>query len=229
VVMWIVGYAVIYGVMTLFRESLPAQMADASARRVQVCNRVATFVHAVVSALWCARVLLGGPYFNVENTRDQLGVLSFSTSYFLFDFLWMLVFDFSFMFAWHHFAAVVIQAMFLFTGVGGYYGALGLGLGELTNPVQVIFLGAKDFGYRQTYLLLTPFFTYLFLFVRLLVIPPVALYSVIRASNTPELSRTWVLGFGFVMFALVIGSWVWCWSLWKGYRKLIEKGAWNEK
>jgi hypothetical protein len=87
------------------RKTLPAPMAGTHERRIQLCNRVTTFVHAVVSALWCARVLFRGPYFNVENTPEQTALLMFSTAYFVYDFLWVLVFDFSYMFTLHHFAA----------------------------------------------------------------------------------------------------------------------------
>ena len=126
--------------------------------------------------------------------------------------------------------SIVIQAMFLFTGVGGYYGALGLGLvscwrvpaktaltifwqGELTNPLQVFFLAAKDFGYRETYLFLTPIFTYMFLFVRLLVIPPVSLYSVYRASYTREVSFALLLSLCVCIMSYDCNTFVCCFAV----------------
>jgi hypothetical protein len=44
-----------------------------------------------------------------------------------------------------------------------------------------------------------------------------------------QYSRLWVAWFAFVMFALAVGSWIWCWALWKGYQKLLRNGAFNKK
>jgi hypothetical protein len=75
-------------------------------------------------------------------------LLDVSLGYFFADLLYMLIFDPSIVFLLHHIGGITLELLIAASGVGGWYGILGLYLGEITNPIQTVWSGAKYYGYR---------------------------------------------------------------------------------
>lgn len=192
--------------------------------RLKFAFRAMSMLHATAGTLVSAYSLYNdGASGQVRNTVLQDRLARFSQSYFCLDLLYTLLCDYNITFALHHVVGILINALVLYSGVGGYYLVTGIFLGEVTNPMQIVWMLARDHGFSKTHAFLSPIFTYFFLLARLVFVPIGVSYIIWHSLHQPHLSAGFVLSLSSLMLALTIGSWLWCWSLWRGYRKFIRE------
>lgn len=217
-----------YAVFHRYRKK-HAVLADAERRRA-LAGKTLSMTHALGAVAVSSYLLWRGPHWNIVSTVPQMALSRFSLGYFACDTLYMLLFDRDPLFLLHHAAGIGLNALNVFSGFGGYYVTLGLFLGELSNPLQIVWTAAREYRYKRAYIKMTPYFTYFFLGLRVGVIPVTAGYTIWHAlckQQTMPLVQS--LAMSSLMSGVVVGGWAWCYSLWRGYQRFCAAQAATKK
>ena len=204
-------------------ETMISQMTFRRSVRVSLASHITSMAHALTVIMLAGYALWTGPHWNDVNTSYQSQVTMWSLGYFLFDTIYLLTYEFSWEFLFHHLISAGFWSSCYYLNRGGYYGMLGLLVGEITNPVQIIWSFARRNNLTKLYNALSPIFTKYFIVVRCIAIPIVTLmmnYHMWHSSTAPIGWRiTWIIA----CWVMNCVSWWWCYILWRGYQKFLKR------
>jgi hypothetical protein len=193
--------------------------------RLSFASQITSMAHAVSVLGLSAYALWTEPHWTDINTPLQNKIAMWSLGYFLFDTLNILYRDFSWEFLFHHGCSSGFWLSCYHLNRGGYYGMIAGLVGEITNPVQIVWSFARKNRLTKLYNLMSPIFTVYFISVRCLVIPVMTAmmnYHMWYHSTAPVPWRYFWIG---TSWAMNVGSWIWCYMLWNGYRKFRQREA----
>lgn len=188
-----------------------------------LASRCTSMLHACGTLCMCSYILLTEPHWTLLNSPLQTLLAQTSLSYFIYDTLYMSLFEPDILFFLHHLGGAALSGMVAYTGLGGYYWVLGILLGEISNPLQLTWEVSRRTGRKDLYKKLTPYYTYTFLTLRVGVIPLFIPILIKHASKQENLSVTYKMCLYTLMIGLTVGSWPWCWALWNGYKRFLKK------
>lgn len=199
-------------------------------RRVEFANRCVAMTHAlgcIALSAHALRTMLSVPAAAAAtalNTPEQQRIVIFSIGYFLLDFAYLVAFDPNLMFLAHHVCALAFWSAVLRDERFGAYIAVGALLGELTNPLQLVWQYAKKYRMERLHRPLARPFTYLFIAVRCVAFPFVAVFllnDVFFGQSAASSTRT-KLTLCTAIVVLVGGGFVWSSRLWRGHRRSLR-------
>lgn len=180
-----------------------------SATARKIANRFVSAIHAFAMTVFCA-YYLATENWTLENSTNHIDLIQSSMAYFIADSVYMFIYHPSVIFLVHHLVAFSVQAMILVTGIGSCYGLLGLFLGEITNPLQIAWLTARDNKRRfpRLYTLLTKIYIYAFMFIRCFLVPLSVVWTLydLSKNNAPPM---FTLFLGVCMISITFASFIW--------------------
>lgn len=137
-----------------------------------------------------------------------------------------------------------MESLFVFGGVGGFYGSLGLligalsdvqsnphhrltssnGTGEFTNPIQISFYVCEDLGLERWRHSLRPLLLYSFAFARLVLTPITILTTTLHAleQSRDVVPLWWIVVYLSALCALVVGSAAFSRALWREQQAFLK-------
>lgn len=210
-------------------ETIISQITLKRDVRISFASQIMSMSHAVSVIGLSAYALWTEPHWNDVNTSLQNKIAMWSLGYFVFDTLNVMIRDFSWEFLFHHVCSIGYWLSCYYLNRGGYYGMLAGFVGEITNPVQIIWTFAKKNQLTKLYNFLSPIFTFYFITIRCLVIPVLTVimnYHMWYHSTAPVY---WKCGWITSSWLMNFGSWMWCYMLWNGYMKFKKREQEKEK
>ncbi|KAJ7570982.1 hypothetical protein O6H91_01G143300 [Diphasiastrum complanatum] len=200
-------------------------------KRFEAASCFLSIVHAPAATILATYDLVTTAWeLDAANTTFQNRVMEFSLAYFLGDLVhFLFAAPDDYLFILHHAAtSTYIMSCRYYTLHGAKSVMALLAAGEVTSPIQNVWAlcrMARDSSpiARQIYIFLSPIFTVVFTFFRLLV-GPFIIYKIsefyIQGTATTVipgwLSFCWMLKSSIAIF----GSFVWVYKLWKGLVRL---------
>lgn len=170
--------------------------------RLLISSRTCTMGHALSSLYLSSRVLFGtDPMWTINNTPAQNHMLANSIGYFIYDFIYINSCEFSWIFNAHHLITLTCIGTQYYFNITGYQGAQLIFLGEITNPIQIIWDVTRIHRSNSAicqyiYDELTPLHVYFFLLIRGLVLPVASLYHNYIWITSPidqRLAKLWLI------------------------------------
>ena len=204
-------------------ETMISQMTFRRHTRLNLASHLTSMAHAVSVIGLTAYGLWHGPHWNDVNTLYQNQVAMWSLGYFLFDTFYLFMHEFTREFFCHHAIIGGFLASCYHLNQGAYYALLGLLVGEITNPVQLIWSFARKNKLTKLYNALSPIFTIYFVSVRCVVIPIVTAAMNYHLFYNSSVELQWKLVWMALGWGMNLVSWWWCYMLWLGYKKYFLK------
>lgn len=160
------------------------------------------------------------------NTPAQIELACGSLAYFSVDLCYLLLCEPSVTYAVHHALSIGFLLASLRTNRYGSYVALGLLLGEATNPLHILWSAAREYRLNNAQARLSPVFTYAFVGARCVAIPLACAHLVRQLSSAgPRVSFGERALVGGLACAFVAGGVHWAHRLWRGYCRFQHKPA----
>lgn len=216
--------------LNLYQDTQPALAA----------SRVVAIIHSTIIAYWCFQEYGSASYpFDARDvwklldaplTPRHLNMVCFSLGYFLYDFVYMIVYERDFAFLLHHVSALSIFGAVYWKERGAVILLVGLSWGEVTNPLQSSWWLARTANKAgRLNAIIAPLFTAVFLFVRFTALPYYVLsaaYALLAQPYGPmQVSLAVRANWAFFFAAFTVGGWFWCVSLIRGCFKKRKTGV----
>lgn len=205
--------------------------------RAKTASLIGTCACSLVHGLFCilvgVEVLFLGRFIHDKkldhiNSLLETYMMQFSLSYLLFDTIFSISDP---LFLVHHFLSVSYLVAVLKLGVGGVSTVFVFFIGEVTSPVFNSFTVLNEIRreYRypwavKLFNVVSPIFTFSFIFVRTFVcVPLVGWYAHRLLSDSHAIPMAVRVGMLALVVAGMAGSQVWSWKLYKGWLRARKK------
>ena len=193
--LWVIQYYIL--------RELVVPLVSNTTNRCRLASQITSLVHASVTTLSSA-IILATPYNII--TPSQLLVLS--SSYFVYDILYMVCYSPSRLFIIHHLATLAIWNLCLVYQCGEILILFSILIGEYTNVIRIPWRIAKESGSTELASQLEQLFKYNFLLARCVFAPIHILCHLPTIANLPMplVGRLSILVSGGI---LITGSLMW--------------------
>lgn len=191
-----------------------------------VANRIIAMTHALGSMALSIRAI--SDWWNLSpdhiiNTPAENLMMAFSLGYFLLDTAYLLFWENDPVFLIHHGIAIGFWTSNLWVNKAGYHPVHMLLLGEITNPIQIIWDFSRKYKIKGLFRALSPIYTYFFIFARCFMMPPLTILHFRRIWGLSEIELKWKILWSILAGAINLAGFYWSMLIWKGYRKKIKK------
>lgn len=173
---------------------------------------------------------------DLPNTPMQSLILEFSLAYMIFDFIYMVSFEpGDYLMLGHHILAGAYNAVALHLKFGAISAILPFFMGELSSPLFNIFNVSKSLRSSRAWAakifpIASTLFTFAFLLCRSVIGPPIMSWFVYHMLvNSSHIPRIWSIFMSLTVTIGMIGSQIWAFKLFRGWRKMISKRKTSEE
>jgi len=216
--------------LSLSSSSLPFLAAS----RITAIVHSSLLVSFLVSRLFFSReqtsTSIHEPDYLEPLKSIDLLLFFWSSAYFIQDLLHLLVLEHGDLaMILHHLGCLLYIATVIAVGRGGLPMLLALFLGETTNPIQSIWALAKLSNRMALYRALSPIFTFVFVFVRALLVPMCVCFIIfgkkgfVRHASSNLVSPSLLLFWTVIILSMMIGSLSWAYKVTRGYLRMRRK------
>lgn len=191
-------------------------------------------MHGIATCAIAGQQLTSQYPFALDSRNDDSTrfVMQLSTAYMIVDFfLFLLPFTPNdYLFVGHHLMTIGYMLSSLHIDRGGLSCLILMVLGESTSLFQNSWLISRELRHDSPaamsfFKLLSPIYTYIFLFVRSLLAPPVILWFCIRMESAKQLPFSCRFTWAALAVVTTTGSQIWSYKLWRGLKKQSAKKA----
>ena len=168
----------------------------------------------LVSLSHALLTIMGSLYFIMNETWEsdifndnQLKLIYFSASYFIYDSIFILINKCELMFLAHHCLILLIYYITTSNNIGSKFIIYSIFLGEITNPLQITWSISRVLNYNKITDYIFPIFSFNFIIVRTFVIP---YYHYLLLKDMFGNSYT-IINYTLIIISLIgnIGSLMW--------------------
>ena len=168
----------------------------------------------LVSLSHALLTIMGSLYFIMTETWEsdtfndnQLKLIYFSASYFIYDSIFILINKCDLMFLAHHFLILLIYYITINNNIGAKFIIYSIFLGEITNPLQITWSISRVLNYNKITDYIFPIFSFNFIIVRTFVIP---YYHYLLLKDMFSNSYT-IINYTLIIISLIgnLGSLMW--------------------
>lgn len=136
-----------------------------------ISSKIISLTHAITTIVGTLYILLNENWDYDNFDVSKLWVIQFSTSYFIYDCLFMIIHSFSIMFFLHHILILIVYVVLLYYDYGVKLLMYTIFWGEITNPLQISWFLSKYLKYKKIEELLFPIFSFNFILIRSIILP----------------------------------------------------------
>ena len=138
-----------------------------------ISNNLVSLTHALGTIAGSAYILYNNPSINNFDGLDKnsLALLTFSSSYFIYDFIMMMFTNINILFILHHILILCVYYIALKYNYSAKLVILSILWGEITNPLQIIWRLSTNLNYKKIENVIFPLFSSSFIVVRTIVVP----------------------------------------------------------
>lgn len=182
---------------------------------------VAAFIHATISSMFSAISLLNYGYdFDRENLFFEIITTKFSYWYFIYDTIFLFLYNRNLIFISHHISALIVFNIFIKLSKGLSLIMLILFLGEITNPIRLSMEMTYPFN-KQLYKILKKIFSIMFVIIR---IPVMSYYYIYMFNNFMRFNYLAYISLNLCILTGLFGGYYWSYLL---IKKMVNKSFYN--
>ena len=172
----------------------------------------------LVSLSHALLTIMGSLYFIINENWEsdtfndnQIKLIHFSASYFIYDSIFILINKIDLMFLAHHFLILLIYYITVSNNIGAKFIIYSIFLGEITNPLQITWSISRVLNYNKITDYIFPIFSFNFIIVRTFVIP---YYHYLLLKDMFSNSYT-IINYTLIIISLIgnLGSLIWVRSI----------------
>lgn len=181
---------------------------------------ITSMTHALLSFITSSYILLFIPNEQIIHYNIYHIIVGITMSYYIMDLIIVMYLIPNYIFIVHHIAAdIIIGTFYLYSHLCPHMYPFTIILAEITNPLQLIFTYLIMTKQTQSnyFFIISTIFTYIFTFVRILIVPFIYLDSYRNIYIIPNINRYHAYIFDISLITGILGGFIWNYNIIKGY------------
>jgi hypothetical protein len=158
--------------LSIIRCSLPFKQQN-NYTKFFISSNLVSLTHALGTIGGSAYILYNNPSINNFDGLDKnsLALITFSSSYFIYDLIIMMFTNINILFILHHLLILMVYYITITYNYSAKFVILSIFWGEITNPLQITWRLSNKLNYKKLENFVFPVFSFNFIIVRTIVVP----------------------------------------------------------